>query len=272
MSKTCEYCGGLLDGKESSCPHCGAPVSAQSGKSAKPRTLEELISFARSHNLPLEKMRFFLGQDYPGPKAFGIYRDGDGSFVVYKNKADGSRAIRYRGPDEAHAVNEIYLKMREEISRQRSFQAAKRSGFRQAGSTSTRQARGSSSTAFPKLLKWILVIAVVVILSAVWLSRGRRDGYYRYKDRYYYSQNDNWYYYGDAGWIPWVADQELEDNYADYYYDDDYDGDSGIQDFENSGYYTPEDNYDYDDDDDDWDWDWDDNDDWDDIGDWDSDW
>ena len=49
------------------------------------------------------------------PKAFGIYKDSDGNFVVYKNKGDGTRAERYRGKDEAYAVNEIYQKLRSEI-------------------------------------------------------------------------------------------------------------------------------------------------------------
>lgn len=62
--------------------------------------------------------RFFIGEDYKEPKAFGIYQDGN-RFIVYKNKADGSRAIRYDGLDEAYAVNEIYLKLKEEIANQK---------------------------------------------------------------------------------------------------------------------------------------------------------
>ncbi len=33
--------------------------------------------------------------------------------IVYKNKADGSRSIRYRGPDEAYAVRALYEKLLE---------------------------------------------------------------------------------------------------------------------------------------------------------------
>ena len=50
---------------------------------------------------------------------FGIYRDEDGEFVVYKNKSDGSRAVRYKGLDEAFAVNELYEKLRSEVSERR---------------------------------------------------------------------------------------------------------------------------------------------------------
>lgn len=77
-----------------------------------PKTIDELKAFATENNIPLEKLHVHLDEDYHAPKAFGIYRDRD-EFVVYKNKEDGSRAVRYRGTDEAYAVNEIYQKIRE---------------------------------------------------------------------------------------------------------------------------------------------------------------
>ena len=80
-----------------------------------PKTIEELKAFAKAKNLPLEEMRFFIGVDYKEPKGFGIYEDQDGNFIVYKNKGDGTRAERYRGKDEAYAVNEIYQKMKTEV-------------------------------------------------------------------------------------------------------------------------------------------------------------
>ena len=52
------------------------------------------------HLPPYETTRFFIGINYKKPKAFGIYQDGD-QFIVYKNKANGERAIRYQGTDEA---------------------------------------------------------------------------------------------------------------------------------------------------------------------------
>lgn len=92
------------------------PAAAESIPEAEivhPKTIEELKLYCAQKHMPLERMRFFLDQDYPSPKAFGIYRDG-GEFVVYKNKADGSRAVRYRGKDEAYAVNELFEKLLEE--------------------------------------------------------------------------------------------------------------------------------------------------------------
>jgi hypothetical protein len=75
-----------------------------------PRTVAELQEYCAVKGLPLARLRYFIDQDYRQPRAFGIYRDGD-DFVVYKNKADGSRFVRYRGPDEEKAVGELFEKL-----------------------------------------------------------------------------------------------------------------------------------------------------------------
>ena len=59
----------------------------------KPKTVSELLEFCSFHKMPLRQMRFFIGEDYPEPKAFGLFQAADGDYVVYKNKDDGSRAI-----------------------------------------------------------------------------------------------------------------------------------------------------------------------------------
>lgn len=65
-------------------------------------------------------MRFFLGEDRKEPKCFGVYYDpARDRYIVYKNKADGTRAIRYEGPDQAEAVRIIYEKMGDEIQLRR---------------------------------------------------------------------------------------------------------------------------------------------------------
>lgn len=120
MNLKCEYCGVMFDDTLEKCPNCGA-VNKNVRRMAKgtPKTIEELQEWYHEHNLPpYEKTRFFLGVDYKNPRAFGIYRDGD-EFIVYKNKDNGERAIRYRGPDEAYAVNELYLKLKGEILNQK---------------------------------------------------------------------------------------------------------------------------------------------------------
>lgn len=59
---------------------------------------------------------FFIGENYKEKIDFGIFYDEvSGNYVVYKNKDDGSRAIRYEGKDQTYAVNELYLKLKEEI-------------------------------------------------------------------------------------------------------------------------------------------------------------
>ncbi len=58
-------------------------------------------------------MRFFIGENYREPRAFGICRD-NGEWIVYKNKDDGNRFIRYRGLDEEVAVEEIFGKLLDE--------------------------------------------------------------------------------------------------------------------------------------------------------------
>ncbi|MBP5222315.1 MAG: hypothetical protein J6Z35_04040, partial [Lachnospiraceae bacterium] len=55
-----------------------------------PQTLEELQTFVIMHEIPLEKLHMHLGENYSGPNAYGIYQEGS-DFIVYKNKADGSR-------------------------------------------------------------------------------------------------------------------------------------------------------------------------------------
>ena len=113
----CPYCGSTVRSDEKKCPSCGAEnrqyVADTPRTIFNPKTIDELKEYCAERGMPLLRMRFFIGEDYKKPKAFGIYRDGR-DVVVYKNKADGSRAIRYRGPDEEHAVSEIFLKLLDE--------------------------------------------------------------------------------------------------------------------------------------------------------------
>ena len=128
MNIKCEYCGGFFDDKANFCPHCGA-VNNNIHRFANktPKTIEELEAWYKAHNLPpYETTRFFIGIDYKKPRAFGIYKDGT-EFVVYKNKDNGQRAVRYRGTDEGYAVNELYLKLKSEIVNQKERNAGSRS-------------------------------------------------------------------------------------------------------------------------------------------------
>ena len=46
--------------------------------------------------------RFFIGEDYRAPRAFGIYKEqGTDKTVVYMNTNSGARKLYYEGTDEA---------------------------------------------------------------------------------------------------------------------------------------------------------------------------
>ena len=142
MNIKCDYCGGMVDEKSISCPHCGAMLSGVNRMADKtPKTIEELKKWYTDHNLPPEDVtRFFIGKDMGCAKAFGIYQDSAGDFVVYKNKANGERAVRYKGADEAYAVNELYQRLKAEIADQKSRNNAQKSsggGKKKKSDTST---------------------------------------------------------------------------------------------------------------------------------------
>lgn len=122
MEKKCDYCDNFYIDTLTCCPYCAAPNSNVGNRSYNgPTTISELKQWYVDHHLPPETItRFFIGKNVHEPKAFGIYEDEFNNFVVYKNKADGQRAIRYNGKDEAYAVNELYQRLQAEISNQKS--------------------------------------------------------------------------------------------------------------------------------------------------------
>ena len=155
-------------------------------------------------NLPLEEMRTFIGEDYKGAKAFGIYKDeSDGTFVVYKNKEDGTRAVRYKGSDEAYAVNELYQKMKERVAVQKAHQQPK-AAMPSSGASVSAQQKQSGKKRSKALFSIVLIIMLAIIpLSVIFAligASGPSTGYYSYGNQsyYYYSgvlyecDNDSW--------------------------------------------------------------------------------
>lgn len=111
MKLNCEYCGTLIDSFATICPVCGG-VNSNVHETSTPDTIEELKAWYKDNNLPDESItHFFIGRNYTGPRAYGVYKDGAGRFIVYQNKTDGTRVVHYDGGDEAYAVNELYRKL-----------------------------------------------------------------------------------------------------------------------------------------------------------------
>jgi len=148
------------------CPNCGA-VNPNHKRTADhtPKTIEELKQWYDARHLPpYETTRFFIGIDYKKPKAFGIYED-NGEFVVYKNKANGARAIRYRGTDEEYAVNELYLKLKSEIVNQKA-----RNNSSSCGEASkSNQKETNKPVALIEKIKWFGIV-VLLMMSTYTIS------------------------------------------------------------------------------------------------------
>ncbi len=308
MKIKCDYCDSMIEETEKQCPHCGAPLSgANRTASSSPQTIEQLKAWYKAHNLPPEEVtRFFIGRDVREPKAFGIYKNTSDDFVVYKNKSDGSRAIRYQGKDETYAVNELYQRLRSEIEDQirRNNPTAPRGYKNTYRGTAGNRGSGGNDSFFKKLFNWMLdhkkisitIFIVIVCIIAALCASGVPRGYYSYNGRDYYRQGSDWYYYdNDFGTWHWATGSDGiysaidDDNYSSFenhsYYGDHSFEDSIYYDSSASDYSSSNDSdsgssfwsWFGSDDDDDWDsdWSWDSSDSWDsDWGgsDWDSDW
>lgn len=163
MKMKCEYCGGWLQDSDTTCPHCGGTNNNLNRFTVTtPKTIDELKQWYKERNLPPSEItRFFIGEDYKGAKAFGIYRDSNsGNFVVYKNKADGSRAIRYEGDDEAYAVNEIYLKLKSEILNQKSYTTN-----RSTVSHAPKRSSGLSNYSMFEIIVYVILFLVICVIA-----------------------------------------------------------------------------------------------------------
>lgn len=274
MKIKCEYCGSFIDDTDEKCANCGG-VNGHLVRSAVgvPQTIEELKRWCQDKNIPLKDARFFIGEDYRGARAFGIYRDEKTeNYIVYKNKSDGTRAVRYEGKDESYAVNEIYQKLKEEILNQKQHlaQKSKKSG----GSSNTNYNSRSYGNSFfkPYLYFGIVVLFAIFLLWCLGLNNPSR-GYYDYNNQvYYYQPGDSWYVYDHGDWSSTVVDSELYDHSSDYYNSESYSSQYDSNDFSDSGYYNENSDDSYDSD-----WDsgdsWDSSDSWDSgYSDWDSDW
>ena len=241
-NRICPYCGSPMEDKNVLCPNCGAYVEINLTESSPersseqmithPKTIEELQCYCAQHGMPLVRMRFFIGEDYKEPRAFGIYKYGS-DFIVYKNKDTGERAIRYSGPDEAYAVNEIFQKLLSECHNRgiypdgapRNAEPVSR-GYRQKSNVDSKKLTTG-------ICGFLLIIALIAGIASV--ANHKHDGYYEYDNTYYYRYGNNWTYY-DITQDCWYDTYSFpdNDNYDSYYIDDDYSNNWGITDVRDS--------------------------------------
>ena len=184
--------------------------------SKDPETIEELRKWYVDHNLPDENTtRFFIGKNYTGARAFGIFKDEEsGEFVVYKNKGDGSRAIRYSGKDEKYAVNELYKKLKDEIWNQKHNNPENYDNS--AHRYNSNKKRSAKSTVIVFFVIYGLIASVVFFFAS---GVSKRNGYYSYNDDYYYCYNNYWYRYDDTydDWVECsIPNKDLKTNYKEY--------------------------------------------------------
>ena len=227
MKIRCEYCNNYIDDSDEKCKGCGAPnKNYKRVSNGVPTTIKELQEWYSAHNLPpYEVTRFFIGKDYKEPKAFGIYKDeSTGKFVVYKNKDTGERKIRYEGKDEKYAVNELYLKLKEEIANQKSNNSSKHTNF------------SKYHPLFIMLITYIIMFLFTISIIIAGFMYIPSRGYYNINDNEYYYVNGNWYIYDDYDWRS-TKKPDYDGNIRSYYDGYGYDSSSSYSDIETSDVY-----------------------------------
>ncbi|MBO4415005.1 MAG: hypothetical protein J5824_03365 [Lachnospiraceae bacterium] len=282
----CEYCGSTITSEDQTCPNCGASnplyVVDTPRRITDPKTIEELQEYCAERGMPLLRMRFFIGQDCKEPKAFGIYKERPDEFVVYKNKADGSRAERYRGPDQAKAVSEIFSKLMQECYSRGIYPdgkpAAQNMVSNRSGSGSSGYRSGIGNLSIGKI---ILIVIIILFLARIiggfatgsivsnLFSGGSSSYSYDYGNGYNSGNNGSWWNNSDgndsSSWW-WSSDDDDDDSSSSWW-------SSGDDDDSSSWWSSDDDDDSWSNDsswDDDWGNDWSD---WDSGGtDWDSDW
>lgn len=241
----CEFCDSVISTEDRTCPNCGAANSQYVIDKERivtdPQTIEELQEYCAERGMPLVRMRFFIGVDYKEPKAFGIFRDTNGNVIVYKNKADGTRAIRYKGPDERFGVSEIYGKLLDECHNRGIYPDGK-SNTPVMNRSNPGVNRGSAKkrSIFANPIFWILsVMALILIVFFINLAK-HPNGYYKYKNTLYYLNGSSWFYYDDYSndWygVSNLVTNEIYEGGKDYYQGDNWDSEWGMSYFDSDAY------------------------------------
>ena len=205
----------------------------------KVNSLQEYRDFVERHNIPLDTIRFALGEDKGhDPRWFYIYQDRfTGEWVVAKNKSDGSTAERYRGNDEAKACQILFDKMEEEFNKRKYAGEDTAGGASGSAGSSQKRKKSHFSSFVMRFLPYL--IAIPICAYAFW--DGYRDthtkrpgqGYYVFRNTYddgsvwddlYYYLDSCWYYFDDTSYYQnYVESKDNDDNYYDDDDDDSWD-------------------------------------------------
>ena len=241
MKIQCDYCDNTYEDTLYNCPHCGARNPSHNDGDVRPKTIEELEKWYKDHNLPpYETTRFFIGINYKNPKAFGIYKE-DNKFIVYKNKADGSRAIRYEGEDEQYAVHELWQRLKDEIINQKNNQNKTSSIHNKT------DAKSLKFTLMSIFIPFIIPITCAISVILCYTFNTTRTGYFisdNNETYYHESYYDNWYYY-DSDTSDWSEishsdlPSELKDTKTaeDYYVSSTWNSNYSSVNWEDTTYY-----------------------------------
>ena len=210
----------------------------------KVNSIQDIKNLAEKHNIPLTEMRFFVGENYTEPKAFGIYEE-NGEFIVYKNKDNGQRAIRYQGTDEAEAAqtklrqkNADWWQHQEDLAENNEYvkEYTKEINKRYPKTTKIHQLLKAAYNSFMKdweYYLWLLFIFYLLV-AAVYNIHLYYEHYKEIENNHpnissgYYVNNDDLYYYNYPTWYIWNSGSwdryeynYLVDDYSDWTYSDD---------------------------------------------------
>lgn len=159
---------------------------------AIPQTIEELKIWYQARALPpADITRLFIDCDYDGICAYGIYKKtSNDEFVVYKNKPDGSRYVRYSGTNETEAVKEFYYKMIDELSIQDRINAEiaeEKQKEQQEHIMLKYMIRDKYNTNQSTGLLLIIAIVVIMVVAGVFYIATSKSR--RYRNNYNYAIN-----------------------------------------------------------------------------------